>query len=139
MNLPGLRSWWNRTLQRRRARLPSGESWSTLHQRLLGVTVASDSQDVEAAFQLFVEIWDRKRRSEGGRFDEGVRCSIDDDLFLERIADDTWEFSKWGHSRLNDRGWDLIDDIDRSDPSHVARTWVVVLAYLLTDYRYLHF
>ena len=109
-----------------------------LHERLLGVTAAPDSPDVEAAFQLFVEIWDRKRRSEGGRFGEGVRCSIDDDLFLERIADDTWEFSKWGHSRLNDRGWDLIGDIHRSDPSHVARTWVVVLAYLLTDYRYLH-
>ena len=32
-----------------------------------------------------------------------------------------------------------LEDVDRSDPSHVARTWVVVLAYLLTDYRYLYF
>ena len=28
--------------------------------------------------------------------------------------------------------------IDWSDPHYVARTWVVVLAYLMTDPRYLH-
>ena len=110
-----------------------------LHERLYGVPVAADSPDVEAAFQLFFEIWDRKRRSEGERFDEGVRCAVEDDLFLEGIADDTWEYSNWGDSRLSDRGRDLIDRSDRRDPNHAARTWVVVLAYLLTDYRYLYF
>ena len=42
-------------------------------------------------------------------------------------------------SSMNERGWELFGQVDRADPHHVARTWVVVLAYLLTDYRYLYF
>ena len=49
--------------------------------------------------------------------------------------DDQGRYS-WDWDRVNDflqRG-----DIDWSDPQATARTWVVVLAYLLMDYRYLH-
>ena len=35
-----------------------------LHEKLLGVTVTADSPDVDAAFQLFVEVWEREREYE---------------------------------------------------------------------------
>ena len=109
-----------------------------LHEALFGVTVAADSPDVEASYQLFREVWERKRAKEGDHFDE-TECHISDALYFEGIADGTWEYSKWGDSHINERGWDLFHRTDRSDPFHVARTWVVVLAYLLSDYRYLYF
>ena len=31
-----------------------------------------------------------------------------------------------------------MDGVDWSDPYHTAQAWVVVLAYLLMDYRYLY-
>ena len=109
-----------------------------LHEQLLGVTVAPDSPDVEAAYQLFREVWDRKRRTEGRHFGE-TKCQVNDSLYFEGITDDSWEFNKYGYSRMNERGWELFGQVDGADPHHVARTWVVVLAYLLTDYRYLYF
>ena len=113
-----------------------------LHQELLGVTVATDSPDVEAAYRLFVEVWDHKRRTEGSHFhDSGFLCATQDDhLYYEGLIDDVVGFGEGGDSRLN---WDLLDrfydGIDMSDPHYSIRTWVVTLAYLLTDYRYLYF
>ena len=109
-----------------------------LHGALFGVAVAADSPDVEASYQLFREVWERKRAAEGDHFDE-TECHISDALYFEAIADGTWEYSKWGDSHINERGWDLLHRTDRSDSFHVARTWVVVLAYLLSDYRFLYF
>ena len=31
-----------------------------------------------------------------------------------------------------------MDSVDWSDPHYAAQAWAVVLAYLLTDYRYLY-
>ena len=107
-----------------------------LHQRLFGEAVAADSPEVEMAYQLFLEVWERKRRAESEDFDPV--CNIDDDLFFERIADGTWEYNKWGDSRISDRAWELLDR-DMGDPYHVARTWVVVLASMLSDHRYLYY
>ena len=109
-----------------------------LHEALFGVTVAADSPDVEASYQLFREVWERKRSTEGRHFDE-TECHINDALYFEGLAEDTWEYSKWGNSWISERGWEFLHRTDRSDPYHVARTWVVVLAYLLSDYRYLYF
>lgn len=109
-----------------------------LHQVLFGVTVPEDSPDIETSYQFFREAWERKRGTEGSHFDK-AHCSINDVLYFEGIFDDSWGYNKWGNSEINDRAWDLLDQVDRSDPFHVARTWVVTLAYLLSDYRYLYF
>ena len=37
-----------------------------------------------------------------------------------------------------DRVDEFMDSIDFSDPHQTAKAWVVVLAYLMTDYRYLY-
>ena len=72
-----------------------------------------------------------------------MRCDwVSDAHYFNGIADHLWqtELDEWG----NERGWDwdrvnsYFEAKDWSDPDHVARTWVAVLAYLMTDPRYLH-
>ena len=116
-----------------------------LHEKLLGVTVTVNSPEVEAAFRLFVEVWDRKRNADDWR-EEDTDCDIGGDKrYFEGIADDVVQLytNEDGYSYY-DYNWDrvdeILDDVDwwsqgRQDP--VVQTWVVVLAYFLTDYRYL--
>ena len=117
-----------------------------LHEKLLGVTVTVDSPEVEAAFRLFVEVWDRKRRANGpdGREDTIV-CDIDDHLYFEGIAGDVLQHytNEDGYSYY-DFNWDRVDEIlhevdwwGQHNDNPVVRAWVVVLTYFLTDYRYL--
>ena len=109
-----------------------------LHEKLFGVTVRADSVDVETSYQLFRDIWERKRSTEGSHFGE-AECHINDALYFEGLVEGSWEYNKWGGSSISERSWEFFDRTERSDPLHVARTWVVVLAYLLSDYRYLYF
>ncbi|MCY3620538.1 MAG: hypothetical protein OXH68_02360 [Gammaproteobacteria bacterium] len=39
---------------------------------------------------------------------------------------------------LEDLPQGALSEADLSDPRHIARTWVVMLAALLMDYRYIH-
>lgn len=113
-----------------------------LHQRFFGVPVALDSPDVNEAFELFVEVWNRKRSSEGASFySSRFQCATaGDHFFYEGLAEDLLFFGGNGGSRLNSgRIREFGQDVDHSDPHHVVRTWVVMLTYLLTDYRYLYF
>ena len=117
------------------------EKIADLHQRLLGVTVAADSPDVDEAYDLFVEVWARKRESEGSSFsDSTFNCQTGaDHLYFEGLVDDLVTYNENGHSQVD---FGRIREYDRSvlkeDPEHTVRTWVVMLAYLLTDYRYLY-
>ena len=112
-----------------------------LHKKLFGVTLRQDSPDIESAYRLFVEVWDDIRTSQGGVFwDSGERCDIEDLLYFRRNFRNIWEHDEWGNAEMNwERIEQLTEGIDFGDPSHVVRTWKVVLAALLTDYRYLHF
>ena len=113
-----------------------------LHEKLLGATVSVDSPDVEAAFRLFVEVWDHKRNTEDWR-EEDTSCDIRDHLYFEGIADDVLQYNEDGDLEFNwDRANEILDDADWSSQGRqdsIVPTWVVVLAYLLTDYRYLFF
>ncbi|MCY4011095.1 MAG: DUF1588 domain-containing protein [Gammaproteobacteria bacterium] len=113
-----------------------------LHERLLGVGVGTSSPDVQAAYDLYIDIWSRRASDDGGHF-VGVRCDHEaDPHYFDDIADGLWreELDQYG----NALGWDwermgeFFQETDMPDPHHVARTWVVVLMYLLTDPRYLH-
>ena len=117
-----------------------------LHEKLLGVAVTVDSPEVETAFRLFVEVWDRKRPANGSDWrEERIDCDIRDERYFEGIADDVLQSHRTddGYSYYG-FNWDRVDEIlheadwwgqGRQNP--VVRTWVVVLAYFLTDYRYL--
>ena len=114
-----------------------------LHRKLLGVEADADSEDVRSTYDFFVDVWQRNRKSVDFWF-PGTRCGWSEDAhYFDGIADHLWqtELDEWG----NERGWDwdaandlLWRETDMPDPHHVARTWVAVLAYLMTDPRYLH-
>ena len=113
-----------------------------LHQSLFGVTVALDSPDVNEAYDLFMEVWNRKRASEGPNFGSSrfACASSDDHLYYEGLLPDAILYNQNGGSRLD--GPLIMEfnrQIARDDPKHAVRTWVVVLSYMLTDYRYLYF
>ena len=49
-------------------------------------------------------------------------------------------YDDWGKSGIDrERVNEFLDRIEFEDPYHVVRAWVVTLAYLLTDYRYLYY
>ena len=115
-----------------------------LHDKLLGVQVTSDSPDVEAAYRLFVDAWERKREADTGTWFQWSSCHWRTDFFLyEGIFDDAVveRENEHGH-RYYDFDWsrinDFLDSIDFSDPSYTAQAWMVVLAAMLMDHRYLY-
>ena len=113
-----------------------------LHQILLGVVVTVDSPEVDAAFRLFVDVWGRKRRTEDWR-EDSIACDIRDHLYFQGIADGVLEvYTDDNGGSYTDFNWgrvnEILDEADFYRPDPVVRTWVVVLAYFLTDYRYLY-
>ena len=114
-----------------------------LHRKLLGVTLGVGSAEISRAYELFVDVWNRKRESESDWFTSELECDWrhDQDFlrgFLDGYRtryrhDDGWHYN-WNWDRTN-AFW---ESRDLSDPSGVARTWTVVLMALLMDQRYLH-
>ena len=113
-----------------------------LHDKLLGVQVTSDSPDVEAAYRLFVDVWKRKHRSEDSMTFYTWKCGWNGDvLFFEGILEDAVverEENGYRMHEFDERVHDFLGGIDFSDPSYTAQTWVVVLAAMMMDYRYLY-
>ena len=113
-----------------------------LHDKLLGVQVTPDSPNVEAAYRLFVDVWERKRGSDYDQF-RWWRCDWRYDVFfLEGILDGAVverevDGYRW-HELDRDRANRFLDGIDFSDPNYTARTWIVVLAAMMMDDRYLY-
>ena len=115
-----------------------------LHDTLLGVEATLHSPDVERAYELFVDVLERKRAERNDWFDHwNCYAGAHDRSFFEGLLDDIiveygneeghrWYDFDWGRLNhyLNQRDW--------SDPEYAAQAWVVTLAYLLMDYRYLY-
>ena len=57
-----------------------------------------------------------------------------DDVLEMRENEDGWQWYDYDHPRVRR----FLDSRDWSDPHHAARAWVVVLTYLMSDYRYLY-
>ena len=119
-----------------------------LYDKLHGIEVTADSPEVQESYRLFVEVWERKRVAYRGHFiwnEENIDYGrwTTDQHYFDGIAN----APPW-HEELDENGnelgwdWDDIGDffesVDWSDPQAVARTWTVVLAYLMMDYRYLY-
>ena len=114
-----------------------------LHDKLLGVQVAPDSPDVEAAYRLFVDVMTHGREASELRFNP-YRCDFGhDEFYLDGIDDSVvvQMENEEGH-RWYGFDWDRVDDLmnitDFSDPHHAAQAWVVVLTAMMMDYRYLY-
>ena len=113
-----------------------------LHRKLYGVTVGVDSPDVNEAFDLFLEVWNRRRTTgDMGFFHGDLTCSeTGDHRYFEGLADDAMWFTSGGGSQLDS---DVLRAFRRetniTDSNHIVEAWVVTLAYMLTDFRYLYF
>ena len=113
-----------------------------LHGKLYGVTVGVYSPDVNEAFDLFLEVWNRRRTTGDKGFFNGQLLCADggDHSYFEGLATDALFFQPGGASNLD---YDVVRAFRRemniADSNHIAEAWVVTLAYLLTDYRYLYF
>ena len=114
-----------------------------LHDKLLGVKVSPDSPDVNTAYRLFFDVWQRKRESQYFFGDQDCDWASDHrfldaflkDTHLEHVDVDGWNYwEDWDWNRVSE----YMRGVDAHDPEGVARTWVVVLAFLLSDYRYLY-
>ena len=112
-----------------------------LHEKLLGVEVTPHSPDVDAAFSLFVDVMERGQGLEETDF-LWWRCGFDDHYFFKGLRDDILiekqdEGGSYYYGYDHERKDAFMFGFDFWDGHYTARTWVVVLAYLMTDYRYL--
>ena len=111
-----------------------------LYDKLLGVQVTPDSEDVEAAYRLFVEVMEGAQASGYDWFNPWVCNRGIDQFFFEGILDNAWVLAE--HGQWYEYDWERVDafiqDVDFSDSHAIARAWKVVLAYLMMDYRYLY-
>ena len=111
-----------------------------LHEKLLGVEVTPYSPDIDATFALLVDVMERARRSgadyfrwwEFGLNDLHFFDGILDDIVVEK-RDERGRYYEWDRDRKDA----FMDSINFVDLHQTGRAWVVVLAYLLQDYRYL--
>ena len=113
-----------------------------LYDKLLGIRVTPHSPEVNAAFELFVDVTERGSSSGEGSFNPWDCRFWEDKLFFEGILDDILQErqNEWGPyiEFDGDRVDAFINSISNGDVHYTARAWVVVLAYLLMDYRYLY-
>ena len=119
-----------------------------LYDKLLGVQVTPHSSDVEAAYRLFVDVVTNGPRSRDHWFNTYGwfafwECEWWNDLFLfDGILEDVLVVHEnedgWQWYGYDDRVQRYLDSLDWSDPHHAARAWVVVLTFLMSDYRYLY-
>ena len=115
-----------------------------LYDSLLGVQVTLHSPDVEAAYRLFVEVMERGREAQDAwidwwHCDGGFPMNYFDGILDGVVAEHEDEDSGWRHYGFDEESYDaFLNGVDWSDPHHAAQAWVVVLASLLMDYRYLY-
>jgi hypothetical protein len=84
-----------------------------LHQKLLGETLSLDDPEINASYSLLTETLDYRRSLGGKNVDQWPLSSCDNHL--------------WG-----------ISPLDTTDLNGMKATWVTVLTYLMTDFRFLH-
>ena len=113
-----------------------------LHDTLLGVEVTPYSPDVNAAFELLVDAIERGQSTENIWFKSWECRYWEDTYFFEGILEEylrQYEY-EWGPNIEfdGDRVDAYMSSIDFSDAHFVAHAWVVVMSYLLMDYRYLY-
>ena len=110
-----------------------------LHDELLGVQVTPGSEDVEAAYRLFVQVTEGARASDYSSFEWWACPHHSDEIFFEGILDNVWSLREEGWYEMD---WDRVNafmrGLDFSDPHATARAWQAVLTYLLMDPRYLY-
>ncbi len=94
-----------------------------LHARLLGVTVAPDSPDVDRAFKLFRDTW-REGKDGMAAAEEPLSADLPSECGARADVYSGKEFPE-------------AQQVTR-DESYVIRAWTSVVSYLLGDYNFLY-
>lgn len=94
-----------------------------LHQYLLGEDLALDDPELERSYQLFAAVQSEGKAKVGSTESQNLpnHCMRNNDLLTG--------------ASLNSNG---VDGRLRSDPNYVLRAWMAVVAFLLSDYRFLY-
>ena len=113
-----------------------------LHDKLFGIQATPGSPAVEAAYRLFVDVWEGKRESDNHQL-AWWHCDWQYDLaYFEGILDGAVTVREYNGYRWHEidrpRARAFLGSLDISDPHYTARTWIVVLAAMMMDYRYLY-
>jgi len=94
-----------------------------LHKHVLGEDLPIDNEEIERTYQLFVETW-REGSARVGEEMDGLptnlpdQCSAYDDVFTGESLPEDQQVS--------------------SDENYVIRSWMAVLTYMLSDYKFLY-
>ena len=115
-----------------------------LYDKLLGIQVTPHSPDVDSAYRLFVEVMELGLASNDHSSFPWWHCDsalplnyfdgLLNDVVVEREYENGWQYYDFDWDRVNS----FMHSADLSDPHRTVQSWVVVLAYLLMDYRYLY-
>ncbi len=117
-----------------------------LHARLLGKTYATDSREIDDAYQLYTLSWQERVDSgaEGYLFTESEYCEFYRD---EGFFDGT-EIESTAKVLVTENGetfeefnWEAINDFldpHLEDIQHTKQAWITVITYLMTHYHYLY-
>lgn len=95
-----------------------------LHKQILGEDLALDDPEVEATYALFAEVWQTGQAEliGGQNADLPILCRRNFDI-------------ESGTALANHAG---TSGPISQDPNYVMRSWMAVVAYLLSDYRFLY-
>ena len=122
------------------------ENIKYLYFRLLGETVATNSEEVTDALNLFVDVWKdhEERQLKDGKNDRmpNGRCNAEYDWDKPvRFEPDSNGNVRPTYERLRDRPdkapYEPGMRLDR-DETFTVRSWQAVVTFLLQDYRFTH-
>jgi hypothetical protein len=129
-------------LQNSRGAMRIREKLAELHQQMLSEEVSADSPEVDHTFELLTETWLARRELGNPQwYPGGMSCSWFSDFnffdglsledpYIERgDGGYRWDFDKTGR-------W--FESQDLGDADFMLQTWRVVIAYLMSDYKYLY-
>ena len=124
-----------------------------LHETFLGIQVGVESQDVRVAWELFQNVWKRHDHVATRRFLFDRQCAWWADIrYFDGILDgaagvhtDTYTDQNGEEREYQSYRFDfelvhelLYEEVVPLDPDGIAAAWVVVVAFLMSDYRYLY-
>jgi len=118
-----------------------------LHHVLLGRSFASDSEEINDAYELFVDTWQWRRENAWTSVTfEGETCPywFDEEFFEGTPIDPAYRTvvpATGGDYPYYSRDYDIIGEFiapARDDPYYTKQAWIVMLIYLMTHYYYLY-
>lgn len=88
------------------------------HQRLLGETLALNSEELNQSYALLVELWQQRK------------------TLKYRTSAIAWDYETCDMNITD--WWSENRDKELNDPDYMQGTWMSMMVYFLTDYYYLH-